>query len=374
MTNQLPEAERASAMLAHLEEAGYARAEPSILQPAAIFLETSGEELRGRLFLTSDASGEELCLRPEYTIPLCKDWLAKQSSHDHPSAPAQFSYIGPVFRARTDASGEFVQAGLESFGRTDLSAADAEILALSLSSAALAGAGELDVTFGDAALFSALLQALGLSAPWQRRILRGHMRGQKLEAIVAGLGAGRTDHSGVLAALEGVDKKGARALVEDLLSIAGISSVGGRSASEIADRFLDQSSLRAAGAFTPEKRAVLESFLTISGDPDTAFAQMKTLASKAGLDLETPFADFSARLGFFSAHGLDLRKLRFEAGFVRNLDYYTGFMFEARHRKVGKPIIGGGRYDNLIARLNGGKSVPAVGAAIWMGRIAEINQ
>ena len=49
--------------------AGFERTEPPILHPAAIFLDMSGEEVRRRLFLTSDAAGEELCLRPEYTIP-----------------------------------------------------------------------------------------------------------------------------------------------------------------------------------------------------------------------------------------------------------------------------------------------------------------
>src|ERR1700721_2144541 len=49
--------------------AGFERTEPPILHPAAIFLDMSGEEVRRRLFLTADAAGEELCLRPDYTIP-----------------------------------------------------------------------------------------------------------------------------------------------------------------------------------------------------------------------------------------------------------------------------------------------------------------
>ena len=48
----------------HLVRAGYARCEPPILQPASIFFD-SGEDLRGQLYLTSDLSGAEYCLRPE---------------------------------------------------------------------------------------------------------------------------------------------------------------------------------------------------------------------------------------------------------------------------------------------------------------------
>ena len=43
-----------------------------------------------------------------------------------------FCYLGPVFRNRGSASAEFLQAGIESFGRPDKAAADAEMLALGL--------------------------------------------------------------------------------------------------------------------------------------------------------------------------------------------------------------------------------------------------
>ena len=59
---------------------------------------------------------------------------------------------------------------------------------------------------------------------------------------------GRPEYQGVLAALAGSDPKGAHALVTDLLSIAGINAVGGRSVGEIADRFLEQAALGASDA------------------------------------------------------------------------------------------------------------------------------
>ena len=57
---------------------------------------------------------------------------------------------------------------------------------------------------------------------WLRRIRRGHMRGQSLATILAQPGNGQStaDHSGVLAALEGVDKQGARALVQEAVDFA----------------------------------------------------------------------------------------------------------------------------------------------------------
>ena len=55
---------------------------------------------------------------------------------------------------------------------------------------------------------------------------------------------------------------------------------------------------------------------------------------------------------------------------VRNLDYYTGFVFEARdpNRPSDPPIVGGGRYDRLATTLGASAPVPAVGAALWADR------
>lgn len=361
-------ADRESALIARLVTAGYVRAEPSILQPASVFLDQSGEDIRGRIYLTSDASGAEYCLRPEYTIPVCRDYLASPEA----GKPAAFSYLGPVFRYRANGPVEFNQAGLESFGRSDREAADAEIFTVALEAAGAAHSGPLAVRIGDAGLFTRLLDILGLPPVWLRRIRRGHARGQSLDVMFAlpenGNGG---DHSGVLAALEGTDKKGAHALVEDLLSIAGISSVGGRTASEIAERFLEQASLKASSTLAAEKRVIIERYLAIAGHPDDAARQLRALADDTKLDLTAALDAFEARLGFIAARGFDVSDLHFSARFGRNLDYYTGFVFEAqgRTRSDNRPLVGGGRYDGLLKTLGASADIPAVGAAIWCDRL-----
>ena len=123
----------ADALLLSFTQAGYLRAEPAILQPAEPFLDLSGEDIRKSLYLTTDPTGEELCLRPDLTIPVARDYLASPRA----GQPAGFSYLGPVFRYRWGKPSEFLQAGIESFGRQDRAAADAEMLALALVQAAL---------------------------------------------------------------------------------------------------------------------------------------------------------------------------------------------------------------------------------------------
>jgi ATP phosphoribosyltransferase regulatory subunit len=369
-----PEARTAAAialadtLLAHFAAAGYPRCEPPILQPASVFLDLSGEDIRHRLFLAGDASGAEHCLRPEFTIPISRVYLASADA----GRPAGYSYCGPIFRYRPNASGEFVQAGVENFGRKDRAAADAEVLTLTLEAAAAAGHDALTVKLGDAGLFSALLAALDLPPVWSRRIARGHAKGLSLDAILAAPTNGSaTDHSGVLAALAGTDKSGARALVEDVLSIAGISSVGGRTAAEIAERFLEQATASSGGGVPGEARALLDRYLNIAGNPDESSAELRTLARDAQINCTQTLDEFDARLGFIAARGIDLARVTFSAEFARNLDYYTGFVFEARHqgRSGDHPVIGGGRYDRLLRLLGASEDISAVGASIWLDRL-----
>ena len=220
------------------------RAEPAILQPAEPFLDLSGEDIRKSLYLTTDAGGEELCLRPDLTIPVARDYLASGRA----GQPAGFSYLGPVFRYRGGRPSEFLQAGIESFGRQDRAAADAEMLALALEATAAFGLTDVEIRTGDVALFIALIDALELYPVWRRRLIKDFNRkislAQDIERLTLATGASRNEYEGVLAALAGSDRKAALALVTDLMSIAGTTNVGGRSVSEIADRFLEQSTLK----------------------------------------------------------------------------------------------------------------------------------
>src|SRR6202012_2986088 len=129
----------ADALLKPFSQAGYVHAEPAILQPAEPFLDLSGEDIRKSLYLTSDAGGEELGLRPDLTIPVARDYLASNRA----GQPAGFSYLGPGFRYRWGKPSQFLEAGIESFGRQDRPAADAEMLALALEATTAFGVNEV---------------------------------------------------------------------------------------------------------------------------------------------------------------------------------------------------------------------------------------
>ena len=356
-------------LAAFFAASGYPRTEPPILQPSAVFLDLSGEDMASRMFVTQDGAGAELCLRPEYTIPICRSYLASPQA----GQAASFSCLGPVFRLRPPGEEvEFLQAGIESFGRDDTEAADAEILALALEGVEAAGSKPLKITIGDVGLFTTLLDRLSLSPVWQRRLRRGFAHGDALSDILQPMPKNGGDHSGVLAALEGAGKEGAKALVSDLLSIAGISSVGGRTTSEIAERYLAKASERAAAGPGAEQEQILHAFLGVRGDPDSAALALRALAGSANLDMTAALDSFETRTGFLAARGVNVATLRFDTAFGRELDYYTGFVFEAqdRSRADNRPVVAGGRYDRLARFLGARGDIPAVGAAVWVERIA----
>ncbi len=360
----------ADTMLLSFAQAGYLRAEPAILQPAEPFLDLSGEDIRKSLYLTTDAGGEELCLRPDLTIPVARDYLASGRA----GQPAGYCYLGPVFRYRGSQPSEFLQAGVESFGRQDRAAADAEILALALEAIGAVGLTEVEIRTGDVALFTALIDALDLYPVWRRRLIKDFNRkislAQDLERLTLATGSSRNEYEGVLAALAGSDRKAALALVTDLMSIAGATNVGGRQVSEIADRFLEQSTLK-GGALPRDALDLIKKFLAIAGDPMEAIAQLRALAAAAGLDIAAAIDQFESRIGFMAARGIDTSSTRFSTSFGRGLDYYTGFEFEIHRRGNGAaPVVAGGRYDGLMTRLGAPAAIPAVGFSVWVETIS----
>ena len=239
---------------------------PSILQPAEPFLDLSGEDIRRRMFLTTDPDGNELCLRPgSHHSGLARlSRVARRPAR--PPASAISARCSAIAARRRPNSCR--PASNRSAAR-DTAAADAEMLALGLEATAHYGIADAGNPHGRCrAVRRADRRArsgAGLEAPPgeglqphrqpRARSRSAHQRRPRIE---------RPDYQGVLAAMAGSDPKAAHALVTDLLSIAGITAVGGRSVGEIADRFLEQAALGASSGLPRATRALIEQFLAIS--------------------------------------------------------------------------------------------------------------
>jgi ATP phosphoribosyltransferase regulatory subunit len=349
------------ALRALLADAGYTFVEPPVVHPASVFVELAGEDLRRRLYLTTAVDGTELALRPDYTIPVCLHHLATGPA----KRKANYAYLGPVFRIRPQEPGEFRQAGIESLGRTDRVAADADVLKLAFAVADCLGVRRPVVRIGDSALFAALLEALDLNAPWRKRLARAFGDTRRLRGFIrTANGATGT----VAPPLAGAERTRVRIAVEKQFAATGLGGAGGRTAEEIAERYVAKQAL--ALGIDARAAAVLTEFLAIGGPPARAVADLSALAAREGLDLSKAIDRFEKRAAAFAGHGIDLDRLAFAADFGRRLDYYTGFVFEFQaSRGADRPLIGGGRYDRMMAIMSGRESVPAVGFAIWLDRI-----
>jgi ATP phosphoribosyltransferase regulatory subunit len=63
--------------------------------------------------------------------------------------------------------------------------------------------------------------------------------------------------------------------------------------------------------------------------------------------------------------------VRFTAHFGRNMEYYTGFVFELWSHDTEGPVqvAGGGRYDTLMESLGAPSPVSAIGCALRTERV-----
>jgi ATP phosphoribosyltransferase regulatory subunit len=359
-----------AAILGVMTARGYARHEPSVLQPAQIFLDRSGEEIRRRTFTLTDPAGNELCLRPDLTIPICKAYLEAKGKF-----PARLCYHGLAFRhqpAEPDRPTQFWQAGAELLGLDDRAKAETEILSLTVESVRAAGLDTFDVKLGDLSLFSAFVDALDIPPQWRGRLKRHFWRSGYFEALLARLSGGAaTGTQRLLAHLGTLDEKEARPAFEGLMDMIGEAPQGGRTREEIVDRLIEQAADAAALKLDPKIAKSIATLLAISGPAEKAVEKIRALTKSVGVSLDAPLKAMTARLATLKSLGVDPRRVSFAARFGRNMEYYTGFVFElwARDAEGAVQVAGGGRYDTLMEQLGAKKHIPAVGCAIRTERV-----
>ncbi len=348
-------------MLAHLAAQGCDVPEISILQPADAFLETAGEDLRRRIFITRDQSGDNLCLRPEFTIPVCLHHLSS-----HAETPKRYAYGGTVFRQHRNGSEEFQQAGLEDFGRADRVGADVDCISQMLAALDKAGAGGSTLVLGDRALFGAVVNALGLPKGWQDRLVRSFGDSDQLSTAINMLGAPVAEPDTTKSA---ADFATTVERVADKLDAGNLSHSGGRTAEEIARRMIDKATL-AQFRLNASDAAILKRFLDMDLPLPDAPAALDQFENESGLSIGDAKQEFSERVARMHSADVDLARSTFRASFGRNLDYYTGAFFEARDTND-IVLAGGGRYDRLLTLLGAKIAIPAVGFSIWLDLIGK---
>jgi histidyl-tRNA synthetase len=178
--------------------------------------------------------------------------------------------------------------------------------------------------------------------------------------------------------LIGVDSPEADA--ENIALIASFFQKVGLSPEEVVilvnNRLLLDAQLQAAG-IPPEQKPVVSRWIdrrdklsctdweAYGGDIGLSPAQVDAMKSMLANQNLWQQSEQLVRL-FAAAQAMGISPyLRYDPGIVRGLDYYTGTVFEAQEARgdIRRAILGGGRYDNLLADV-GGDPLPAVGFAM----------
>ena len=361
---------QAGSILGIYAEHAYSRVEPPILQPAELFLDRSGEEIRRRTFVLTDPAGQELCLRPELTIPVCRMHLAGGGGF-----PARLAYHGPAFRFQPnqpERPSQFLQTGVECLGVGNREAADSEILNLAVEGVRAAGLEDFSIQIGDLALFAGLVDALDIPAQWRGRLKRHFWRPDYFRELLARLSNGASvPGERYLAHLGSADEEEARAALSGLMDYLGGAQqgtvLGGRTREEIVERLMEQAAEAAAIRLDTKAVALIERVLSVSGPALKSVTAIRILLKKNGIKLDAPLALMESHIAALAKLGLSEKRVSFAARFGRNMEYYTGFVFELWSQVAAGPveIAGGGRYDTLLEAIGARASIPAVGVAIW---------
>lgn len=374
---------QAQVLMSAFIAAGHEAVSPAVIQPASYFLDVVGESLRARTYVFTDPDGDELCLRPDLTVPACRLHLER---NPQATGTAKYCYNGAAFRFQPQGSDlthprEFRQAGIENFGDPAREQREAETVALIMAALRETGLKDGQLRIGDLGLFRALLKSFAMPERWRQMLMHRFWRPDafraELKRLVAGTGSTLdSERRAFVMTLDATDRDAAQAQVAAHLDAKGIELTGTRSLAEITESLLWVAADAKAPPLPAATAELINSYVSVRAPALAAAKELANLAAQSGADMVRAVETYQERLKLLQAAGVDLKDAQFSAEFGRNLEYYTGFVFEVVLPKLGhaSPVAGGGRYDRLLRQVGAPRDVPAVGAAVHTERLlAAIN-
>ena len=139
--------------------------------------------------------------------------------------------------------------------------------------------------------------------------------------------------------------------------------IASRKVSEILSRF--DRKIKDPRSFGENKKIVkiIREFLKISCSIEKLEKTLKNFVKKNNLN-NSILKDSSTMKNLSKIDS----KMIFSTNFGRDIEYYTGIVFEI-YDSSKKEIARGGRYDGLLKSLGSKKNIPAVGAAINLNNL-----
>ncbi len=372
---------QAQLVMSVFTKAGHESVAPAVIQPADVFLNVIGESLRARTYVFNDPDGAELCLRPDLTVPTCRLHLARGGNVQ---APAKYCYNGSAFRFQPQGADavhpiEFRQAGVERFGDAAREAAEADTIALIVRALEAAGLKNWSLHLGDLGLFHAVLDAVQLPSRWKKSLGDAFWRPEAFRAelrrltTAPGAAAGSIPAE-FIATLTPDDVAASALALQNYFELNEIEIVGTRTIEEVCEHLIDVTRDLSARPLEAEAAALIDAYVRVKGPARTAGETIAKILAGAKGGTGAALDAYDRRLALLANAGIALDRVAFSAEFGRNLEYYSGLVFEVRVPQLdaGSPVAGGGRYDGLMRAAGSAVDVAAVGGAIHTERLLTV--
>ena len=333
-------------ILKTIKSRGYKYIELDAIIAADQIIQRSGENFRQYMFSFQDPNGNEMCLRPDLTIVSCLRYLNNRTK-----TREKIFYSGQAFRKIKDQDGKIIrnQVGYEIIGSKNIKQDDYEIIQTSLKTIQKIKKTKIKIEIGNIKLFNLLLDKLKLPKRWKLRLSRHFWREKYFETLIKRL----ETNSDIDPLSVEIDKKKHNKMKSENQS----QIIGGRKISEILNRFNNK--IKDPRKFAEGKKtaSIIREYLKISCPMNAARKKLNNFFSKhkIKIDLKDEFFPLKDKLG--------KNKIIFSTNFGRELEYYTGMVFNIKDQSSTN-LIQGGRYDNLLSNLGSNRKIPAVGAAI----------
>ena len=333
-------------ILKAVKSRGYKYIELDAVIDADQIIQRSGENFRQYMFSFQDPNGNEMCLRPDLTIVSCLRYLKNKTK-----TKEKIFYSGQAFRKIEDKGDKIIrnQIGYEIIGSKNIKQDDNEIIQTSIKTIQKIKKTKLKIEIGNIKLFNLLLDKLKLPKRWRLRLSRHFWREKYFESLLKRL---ETNSDIDPLAVE-VDKKRYNKMKTESQSQA----IGGRTISEILTRFNNK--IKDPRKFAEGKKTafIIREYLKITCPINLARKKLNEFFSKYKIKIDIKDEFFPIK------NQLEKNKIIFSTNFGRELEYYSGMVFNIKDQS-NKNLIQGGRYDNLLFNLGSQIKIPAVGAAI----------
>ena len=207
----------------------------------------------------------------------------------------------------------------------------------------------------DVSLFQKLIESLTIPERWKMRLKRHFWRPQYFEDLLKRLAT----NSDVDPTSVELDKK----RFTEMKKFDQNKEIASRKVSEILFRF--DRKIKDPRSFAENKKIVkiIREFLNINCPINQLDKTLKSFVKKNKLS-NSVFKDLSTVKNLSKINS----KTIFSTNFGRNIEYYTGIVFEV-YNSSKKEIARGGRYDGLLKSLGSKKNISSVGAAINLNNL-----